>query len=160
MMPADLSQAEKQKRSLEKEQDFLEYGQRTMELADEYCLVGNLIWQRGELFRKASFAMLVNAAFACELYMKSIIACTLKKKESGHNLNYLFYSLKDDIKEQIQKSLPYKTYELKMLLHNIGKVFSVVRYASEVKGMTIDAEFLILFMNILKKVCKKSMSHY
>ena len=40
-------------------------------------------------------------------------------------------------------------------LRNVDEAFMSVRYASETKGMTVEVEFIIRFMNALKQECKK-----
>lgn len=155
-MPLDLSQAKKQQREFVTEQDFLNYGQSTMEDADQYCLVANIINANTEIFRRALLAMTVNAAFACELYMKSIIASLSKKKENGHHLNELFSLIEsEEIKKRVQTNMHCDENAFYLSLRNVDEAFMSVRYASETKGMTVEVEFIIRFMNALKQECKK-----
>lgn len=154
MFPCNLANVET--RELKTEQEFVDFGFSTMENAHQYSIVANLIWENCELFRKTSCAMVTNAALACELYMKSIIALSSKKQERGHELNKLFNKIKSkDIKDQIQSNLPYSQDDFLNSLNDVSEAFLVVRYSNESKGMTIETEFIIRFMNSLKKICIK-----
>lgn len=154
MFPCNLANVET--RELKTEQEFVDFGFSTMENAHQYSIVANLIWENCELFRKTSCAMVTNAALACELYMKSIIALSSKKQERGHELNKLFNKIKSkDIKDQIQSNLPYSQDDFLNSLNDVSEAFLVVRYSNESKGMTIETEFIIRFMNSLKKICTK-----
>lgn len=154
MFPCNLANVET--RELKTEQEFVDFGFSTMENAHQYSIVANLIWENCELFRKTSCVMVTNAALACELYMKSIIALSSKKQERGHELNKLFNKIKSkDIKDQIQSNLPYSQDDFLNSLNDVSEAFLVVRYSNESKGMTIETEFIIRFMNSLKKICIK-----
>ena len=154
MFPCNLANVEN--RELKTEQEFVDFVFSTMENAHEYSIVANLIWENCELFRKTSCAMVTNAALACELYMKSIIALSSKEQARGHLLNELFEQINsEDIKKQIQSNLPYSQDDFLNSLNDISDAFRKVRYLNESTGMAIEAEFIIRFMNSLKKICTK-----
>lgn len=75
---------------------------------------------------------IVNAAFACELYLKSM----LNKKKGVHNLKALFKLLDTDIQEQIKSYVDKKlnkhcSYSFDICLERAAKVFIEWRYIYE-----------------------------
>ena len=95
---------------------------------------------------------IVNTAFACELYLKSLL-----KNTTGHKLEDLF-NAQDDIVKQfvketiIKNNLSYTDTLFEEKLKNISNSFVNWRYFYETdkSGNTIDIDFLKTFANALR----------
>lgn len=99
------------------------------------------------------YPLVVNCAFACELYMKAIIIYNSENNatRSYHNLNQLF----NDLPSSVQKELgnEYKQIlneELGTLLGESGDSFVNWRYAYE-KGCGVNITGIMKFAEILKE---------
>lgn len=95
----------------------------------------------------------VNAAFACELYMKAILihSSTDGTIPKLHKLDELFKSLPMDSQKQIEIlfNKQYK-HDLLLLLSEISNVFVEWRYAFE-NGVKINITGLLAFANALQE---------
>ena len=148
MMPANLNDT---KKSID---DLKAFSVRTFEHANEFKTTALVLYSDVKLFRQSSFSVATNAAFACELYLKSIIAALQYKKSHGHYLDELFSEIGDEeIKLRIKNATQRDDFD--SVLKNISKAFYIVRYANEYTGMTIEVEFLLRLMIELQKECAK-----
>lgn len=103
---------------------------------------------------------IVNIAFACELFMKSL----LPEKMHGHNLDKLFKKLDSDIQAEIisnvvaemKKSHP--VYEQENFEENLiqnATAFEKWRYFHESSHLAANIAFLSLFADELHRVAKR-----
>ena len=104
---------------------------------------------------------IVNAAFACEVYLKALIkyhGIPIKKK---HKLKDLFELLPDNLKEWI-KVIVMNNYGGmwtdafgREYLECISNAFEEWRYVYEYSNLQIDLGFLALFRNVLREACSQ-----
>ncbi|MEY8365390.1 hypothetical protein AALA22_07080 [Anaerovoracaceae bacterium 41-7] len=96
----------------------------------------------------------VNCAFACELFMKSMLCNT----STEHNLARLFGILNQDIQDKVrqtsiakmQEVIPaYNDIQFQADLNSHGKVFVDWRYFHEGNADTANLQFLFSFMDSL-----------
>ncbi len=93
----------------------------------------------------------VNCAFACELFMKSM----LPQNTRGHKLNDLFASLDGDIQERIRNNTigkmnnstqTYSEVDFQSDLTNNGNIFAEWRYFHEGNSNTVNYQFITNLM--------------
>ena len=122
--------------------------------ADSFLLVAKNIEDDFDTFLCGGmYPFTVNAAFACELYMKAIF---IHNSSDGtipklHKLDELFDKLPKDAKVQIEAlfSKQYK-HDLLSLLSEISNAFIEWRYAFE-NGVKINITGLLAFANALQE---------
>ena len=105
------------------------------------------------LFPQAMVVITVNAAFACELFLKSILLLEQKQLSRGHLIYKLFNEIQDtSLKMRIINRL--KCYDFDSYLKEIDDVFSIARYVYECRGISCDLSFVISFANALLDECQ------
>ena len=95
----------------------------------------------------------VNAAFACELFLKAILICNSSNGNiaQGHHLESLFSSLPEAARNQIEGRYTQKcNHDFSSLLTEIDNAFVDWRYAYE-KGVGINISGILAFANSLKE---------
>ncbi len=137
--------------------DFTKYAMSAYESAKEYMRASMILLPH---LSECSIPMMSNASFACELFLKTILAYTHTATEErqlrGHNLYELYNKIDDNnIKERIRKDTLEKQFDL--TLKEIGKAFEVSRYIHEYKEMSCDVQFLYMLMNALHNECVELM---
>lgn len=122
------------------EQDYYKQGNSFLEAA-ERCLGkkdGNEFVFMGESeFFQLPAPTVVNAAFACEMFLKSLIIrykLNIPKDRNGHNLFYLYNLLPDDVKFKITNSCNMPNLESFFKIH--VQDFVDMRYFIENKGFS------------------------
>lgn len=108
-------------------------------------------------------ADIVNSAFACEVFIKSLLVYHGMKIEDihGHKLDILWekYRLADGDNAAIieQKIKDYFNSESENMfedfLHNISDAFQYWRYIYEKHGGKIHIQFLRIFREVLRECC-------
>ncbi len=104
-------------------------------------------------------AVVVNGAFACELYLKSMLPNNIHK----HRLDELYAELSVNIQNEIRnmtvknmkKILPDKEYSSKEFdndITNMGNSFVEWRYFYEMKSKNTSPQFLKAFMQAITSV--------
>lgn len=121
--------------------------------ADSFLWVARKIEDSDQFLCGGMYPFTVNAAFACELYMKAILIHfssdgTIVK---GHKLDELFKVLPDDAQSQIEASFneQYK-HDLDILLTEISTAFIDWRYAFE-HGVAINVTGILAFATALEE---------
>lgn len=104
------------------------------------------------LFGENMDAVFTNIAFACELYLKSLLFGQGIDCRKEHDLYKLYKSLPDEIQEQLKDlhpcgNTPKSGFELQ--LKELGKAFMIFRYIYERKGMAWNGQFLIELLDTL-----------
>lgn len=101
---------------------------------------------------------IVNLAFACELFLKSLL---YKGNHAvrGHNLESLFLQLDEDIKEQIVNSKSFKGDEQFLSkIHKISNCFCDWRYYFEHRNsIEVDVVFLEELADELSAVAEEHL---
>lgn len=108
--------------------------------------------------------LMMNTAFTCELYLKSILLCEKfnfydDRVKARHNLFDLFGYLSKNMQERIKEEHPCsntKKEEFEISLSEIGNSFVILRYLSEYKEMGCNVQFLFELMTTLHEICKVS----
>lgn len=102
----------------------------------------------------------VNASFACELLIKSMLNNNVNK----HDLDFLFKKLELKIQQEVKDSLKkeiinkqqnYSDSDFLQFLSNNKDTFCNWRYFYEGKTNKVDIQFLLSFMDSLFNVAKK-----
>lgn len=136
------------------EEEYRQYAKRIYNNAEEYF---NLIIlaakeSQGAALLTSANAVFANMAFACELYLKSMLVYEKCQLVKGHWLNELFEQLGDqEIKNTIKRKVNRTDFDL--CIKEVSKCFEVIRYAYEYKEMVCDVKFLLIFMFSLHDVC-------
>lgn len=105
--------------------------------------------------------IIVNASFACELYMKSILVKSglpvKKLRKCGHKLDELFYILPDGQRNDIQKRMYNRGYgnEFELHLGEISNAFIEWRYWFEGTEKCVENIFLGNFCDVLEEVADR-----
>lgn len=103
--------------------------------------------------------VLTNGAFACELYIKSLLPPNTRK----HKLYELYNELSDELKEQIQNlhvefmknsSSNYTTDDFYSDLQRHSNVFVTWRYFHEGDTTSAQIPFMCIFLKTLNAVCR------
>ncbi len=109
---------------------------------------------------------IVNTAFACELFLKSL-ASDGKSKVHGHNWRELFDALSAEKKNSILNHPYFKRDDVKgddefrEKLEEGGKVFSDWRYCFEhVKRISVDIIFLDHLTEVVHDFARKEVSEF
>lgn len=101
--------------------------------------------------------VLVNASFACELFLKSL----LPSNTHGHKLDELFSQLDQDLQNKIMglTGLTLKCYndgynmeQFQQDLKNNSNDFAEWRYFHEGHSQRANLHFLLTFLNVLNRV--------
>lgn len=93
----------------------------------------------------------VNATFACELYIKYIMAKENGQYEKGHDIYKLFLKLASPTQSFIENSYKQKcTVDLFKTLKEEGSNFVDWRYAFENTDISVCHTFWIKFSSVLK----------
>ena len=102
---------------------------------------------------------ITNAAFACELFLKSILRKRKVSYNNTHALKGLFLLLPDDIKQRIEKTLKITFGESLIdqfdeeYMEAISNEFQEWRYAFEKAVISCPLDFLMAFLNVLRNEC-------
>ncbi len=136
--------------------------QRTYDILNERMQLGiiNLAQGSNGMDGKATLdaalfvAVVVNSAFSCELFMKSM----LPKGTKGHKLDELFYLLDNDIQSRIEKITVNRMKELKKTycsmdfqsdLNSNSNKFAEWRYFHEKGNCSANIQFISRFMKAI-----------
>ena len=104
-----------------------------------------------EKFEWLPVPAIVNMAFACELYMKSILILNTETSKE-HNLNELYHTLPPKIKEKIQQKFNSDTPYFQESLNKVADCFEECRYLYEYETLTVNLPFLWRFAEVLKEI--------
>lgn len=100
--------------------------------------------------------IVVNIAFACELFLKSILFEREIDCRKEHNLYKLYNLLPSDNKKVIKElhksgNINKKSFELN--LKEVGNSFVILRYSYEKKRLAYNLQFLIELLIALDEYC-------
>lgn len=106
--------------------------------------------------------VIVNSAFACEIFLKLLLAIFNIKYGRCHELKKLFDLLPEETREKINSYLIQNYGTLKdengfELLQMYSNAFTEWRYSYEKYNLRIEQKFLFLFCEILKKECEDKL---
>lgn len=107
-----------------------------------------------EFFFGCIYSFSVNAAFACELYLKAIMIFGSDDNEfsTGHHLKDLFEDLRQEEQEIIKlKFSKTMNCEFDKMLETNTDVFEKWRYAFEGKEAKVEPYGLLDFMHVLRE---------
>ncbi len=109
----------------------------------------------------------VNAAFACEVFLKMLLHFNQIDYDRIHKLNVLFEKLPSELKEKIQQNTIQRYGRWtdiggRSLLLNISNAFVEWRYIyehdwSKSAAVRIDVSFLLTFGKVLEELCSAYM---
>ena len=143
-----------EKRELKSETDFDAMALSCKRDANEYC---DLVMCSIKIcFSACCNALTVNAAFACELYIKALIIYHDKKSVKGHNLTDLFNEMDEEIQNKVKEKFPYGNIaksDFDLNLCEVSKAFEVSRYGYEYKEMACNMLFILELMGTLAEIC-------
>ncbi len=111
---------------------------------------------------KAGF---VNMAFACEMFLKSLLTYKKVQLKKAHQLRKLYNMLPTEYQKHIAQEVSIKTvgHITDMfgvpLLDKISDTFIKWRYWYEQKDITMrmDSYFLVAFRDVLKGLCQRTV---
>lgn len=100
--------------------------------------------------------VIVNCAFACEIFLKLLLEFNNVKYKKQHGLKELFDLFPEELREKINRYLIQNYGTLKdgngfELLQLYSNAFTEWRYSYEYYNLQIDQTFLFVFCEILKK---------
>ena len=107
---------------------------------------------------------IVNAAFACEVFLKALLHFSgmsmEKMKINGHTIDKLWDGLRKQdshmithIYSKIIKEYSVDMDQLEILIKDMTDVFTKCRYYYEINGVAVDLTFLYVFVDALKESC-------
>ena len=105
---------------------------------------------------------IVNSAFACEIFLKTLLFYNEIGYGKKHDLEALYKMLPDHYKETIEAELLKRYGKMQnafgiSYLNNISKAFEVWRYSFEKKNLQIEIGFLFTFRDLLRDICCKEL---
>ena len=121
--------------------------------ADSFLWAAQKIEDSDEFLCGGMYPFTVNAAFACELYMKAILIHNSADGTiaRGHKLDELFNALPKDAQNQIETCFNKKLkHDLHSLLAEISTAFVEWRYAFE-RGVKINVTGILAFATALQE---------
>ena len=150
-IPFDMSK--QQKRKLEDDKDFQEYTIKCFEHGEGYRDV--CMRCRSMMFGIHLPALMTNVAFACELYLKSLLFFERKDCRNHHDLFKLYNMLSDDMKSSVRILRTRKSDKrgFELSLKENGEAFVVFRYMYENVTMSSDPQFLSELMDRCRELC-------
>ena len=107
--------------------------------------------------------VIVNASFACEMFLKSL----LPPNTRGHELDELFSKLDQDTQNEIMgwtgltmncSNSDYNMDQFQQDLKNNSNNFAEWRYFYEYHDLKANLHFLLTFLNVLSRVALKQKS--
>lgn len=107
---------------------------------------------------------IVNSAFACEIFLKSLLYYHGIEYGKKHDLEVLFHLLPECYQETIEREL-FKQYGKTKnafgisYLSNISKAFETWRYSFEKSQLQIEIGFLYTFRDVLRELCCHEYYH-
>ena len=138
------------------EEDFLRFAESLYRSALDYSHIVEICISK----TRYSTALFSIAAFASELFLKSIVSIRLQKKWMGHDLYDIYDILPEDDKEYIKQTHPcsnIKRMDFELELKETGKAFEVLRYHHEKKDLAFNAVFILEFMTTVRAFCQQSL---
>jgi len=130
--------------SLKSEKDFIEMGERAYKSAEKYFSIFERCFDM--IITENHTALCTNIAFACELYIKSLVFNESIDCRKKHDLLELYNMLPITIKEELKEIHPCsnsKKDRFELELKELGKAFIVFRYSYERKRLAWNMQFLI-----------------
>lgn len=105
---------------------------------------------------------IVNLAFACEIFLKTLLVFSRVEYEREHNLEALYGLLPAEYQQQIEQGFVArygKTTDAfrAPYIHNISKAFNDWRYSFESSRLSIDISILNTFCEVLRELCCQKM---
>ena len=105
---------------------------------------------------------IANAAFACEIFLKTILFYNRISYKREHNLEKLYSLLPDEYKKTIEQECLRnygKTTDAFGLsyLSNIAESFNEWRYSFEHHHLSIEIGYLYMFCEVLREICCKDL---
>ena len=143
---------------LETSADFTQLADRFYKLAQSYMefFVDNV-----PNVMKCTEPPIANAAFTCELYLKSLLLreqfnfYTIKKPENKHDLFDLYNHLSQPSRDKIRNTHPCTNENkenFELALKECGKAFEVLRYSCEYSAMVTNVKFLVELAGTLAEI--------
>ena len=101
---------------------------------------------------------IVNSAFACEVFLKSLLFYNKIEYGKKHDLEALYGLLPAQHKGYIECELLKQYGKLHnafgiSYLSNVSKAFEVWRYSFEKRSLQIEIGFLLTFRDLLRELC-------
>lgn len=144
-----------EKYTLESSEDYRQIGERAYKRANEYFKIFERCYDM--VLSGQHMTMATIMAFACELYMKSILFYKEIDCRSTHDLFELYNMCPKDIKKEIKSLHPCHNCSkenFEQELKEVGKAFVVSRYIYERKRMAVNILFLIELLYTLELYTK------
>lgn len=101
-------------------------------------------------FHPTIIAAISNTAFACELFLKSIIMINTKKEIKGHLIDELVK--KAELSDILTNNL--SEYNISKELSEIDNAFTIWRYSYEYGSLKINSKFLFQLCDELENINK------
>ncbi len=105
---------------------------------------------------------IVNSAFACEVFLKTLLFYNKIEYGKKHDLEALYNMLPDHYKVTIEEELLKRYGKMQnafgiSYLSNISKAFEIWRYSFEKKHLQSEIGFLFTFRDLLRDICCKEL---
>lgn len=119
--------------------------------------------EKAKLNQSLVVPVIVNASFACELFLKSL----LPSNTHGHKLDELFSQLNQDLQNKIMgwtgltlkcSNDDYNMEQFQQDLKNNSNDFAEWRYFHEGHSQRANLHFLLTFLNVLNRVALEQKS--
>lgn len=101
---------------------------------------------------------IVNTAFACEIFLKTLLTSNGIEYKRAHNLEHLYNLLPANYQSAIEQEIIVRFGKTKDMFgftyfHNVSMAFNDWRYSFERRRLNIDLGFLNTFCELLREMC-------
>lgn len=153
-----------EKRELVTEKDYISTAVSCIENGDSFYQLA-MAAIKHETCLIGSAAVVSCIAFACELYLKSLLYMNKKQPKRLHDLDSLYHALEEEMQGEIYKLHPKGNCPVIHLpdyfylqIREWRKGFEVLRYQHELKGYACNFQFIMELADTLRIIATKRCS--
>lgn len=163
----DLTKNKEEKaKKLESDDDFHRAASRCFDNADSFLRFASYPIMRLCLEDVMCAAAFSNSAFACELFLKTLLLSRSIEPSRIHKLDELFDKLDSDIQNKIIRDFPMDKgshtrdeQEFMLQLHENRDAFAIMRYSHEMDGFAFRYGFVFNLALSLREAARKQLAN-
>lgn len=152
---------------LETDEDFRRAASKCFDNADSFLRFASYPFTLRCLEDIMSAAAFSNSAFACELFLKTLLLSESIEPSKNHKLDELFDKISSNIQDEIIRDFPMgegshtrDKQEFMLQLHENRDAFAIMRYSYEMDGFAFQYEFVLNLALSLREAARKQLSSF